>query len=158
MHLARQRIFTFTDWDCKNWEVIFFAFLIRFFSAKRNVCLIEWIMCLIFQSIEKLDLRFNGWKKFMLVFIFNFNPRFNAYSISIPNWNSNSPALFQKVPCGHYNILIFFFLFWPQKVKKNTLKSCSEFLKSTFFSLLPRLPKRPKQIHAPKCGLLTNCI
>ena len=26
-----------------------------------------------------------------------------------------------------------------------TIKSCSEFLKSTFFSLLPWLPKRPKQ-------------
>ena len=27
--------------------------------------------------------------------------------------------------------------FCPQKVEKNTLKSCSEKLKSTFFSLLP---------------------
>ena len=34
------------------------------------------------------------------------------------------------------------FKFWPPKVEKTTLKSCSEFLKSTFFSLLP---KRPKQ-------------
>ena len=31
----------------------------------------------------------------------------------------------------------------PQKVEKTTLKSCSEFLKSTFF--LTALPKRPKQ-------------
>jgi hypothetical protein len=30
--------------------------------------------------------------------------------------------------------------FWPPKVEKNTLKSCSD-----FFSLLPWLPKRPKQ-------------
>ena len=35
--------------------------------------------------------------------------------------------------------------FCPQKVEKITLKSCSEFLKSTFFSLLPWLPKWPKQ-------------
>ena len=35
--------------------------------------------------------------------------------------------------------------FCSQKVEKNTLKSCSEKLKSTFFSLLPWLPKRPKQ-------------
>jgi hypothetical protein len=34
--------------------------------------------------------------------------------------------------------------FCPQKVQKTTLKSCSEKLKSTFFSLLPDLPKRPK--------------
>ena len=33
----------------------------------------------------------------------------------------------------------------PQKVEKNTLKSCSEKLKSTFFPLLSGLPKRPKQ-------------
>ena len=32
----------------------------------------------------------------------------------------------------------------PQKVEKNTLKSCSEKLKSTFFPLLLGLPKRPK--------------
>ena len=31
------------------------------------------------------------------------------------------------------------------KVEKNTLKSCSEKLKSTFFPLLPELPKQPKQ-------------
>ena len=36
----------------------------------------------------------------------------------------------------------FNFFFCPQKVEKTTLKSCSEKLKSTFFSLLP---KRPKQ-------------
>ena len=35
--------------------------------------------------------------------------------------------------------------FWPPKVEKTTLKSCSGFLKSTFFSLLSWLPKRPKQ-------------
>ena len=35
-------------------------------------------------------------------------------------------------------------LFWPPKVRKKNLKSCSEFLKSTFFPLLPWLPKRPK--------------
>ena len=29
------------------------------------------------------------------------------------------------------------FFFYPQKVEKTTLKSCSEKLKSTFFSLLP---------------------
>ena len=33
----------------------------------------------------------------------------------------------------------------PQKVEKTTLKSCSEFLKSTFFPLLPAQPKWPKQ-------------
>ena len=36
-------------------------------------------------------------------------------------------------------------LFCPQKVEKTTLKSWSEKLKSTFFPLLPELPKRPKQ-------------
>ena len=44
---------------------------------------------------------------------------------------------------------IYFFknlsFFCPQKEEKTTLKSCSEKLKSTFFSLLPELPKRPKQ-------------
>jgi hypothetical protein len=35
--------------------------------------------------------------------------------------------------------------FCPQKVEKNTLKSCSEKLKSTFFPLLPAQPKWPKQ-------------
>ena len=33
----------------------------------------------------------------------------------------------------------------PQKVEKNTLKSCSEKLKSTFFHYCPELPKQPKQ-------------
>ena len=36
--------------------------------------------------------------------------------------------------------------FCPQKVEKPTLKSCSQKLKSTFFSLLPAQPKRPKQM------------
>ena len=40
--------------------------------------------------------------------------------------------MFKKISC-------------PQKVGKITLKSCSENLKSTFFSLLPWLPKQPKQ-------------
>ena len=54
---------------------------------------------------------------------------------------------------------IFLSFFCPQKVEKTTLKSCSEKLKSTFFSLLPELPKRPsRRIHVPKCGLQTNCI
>ena len=35
-----------------------------------------------------------------------------------------------------YNIIIIFFFFRPQKVDKTTLKSCSEKLKSTLFSLL----------------------
>ena len=35
--------------------------------------------------------------------------------------------------------------FWPPKVEKTTLKSRSEFLKSTFFSLLSWLPKQPKE-------------
>ena len=35
--------------------------------------------------------------------------------------------------------------FWPQKFEKNTLKWCSENLKSTLFSLLPWLPKPPQQ-------------
>ena len=35
--------------------------------------------------------------------------------------------------------------FCPQKVEKNTLKSCPEKLKSTFFSLLPAQPIQPKQ-------------
>ena len=35
--------------------------------------------------------------------------------------------------------------FLPTKVEKTTLKSCSENLKSTFFSYCPELPKRPKQ-------------
>ena len=39
----------------------------------------------------------------------------------------------------------FKFGFCPQKVEKTNLKSCSEKLKSTFFSLLPAQPKRPKQ-------------
>ena len=40
---------------------------------------------------------------------------------------------------------VFKFLFAHKKLKKITLKNCSEKLKSTFFSLLPELPKRPKQ-------------
>ena len=36
-------------------------------------------------------------------------------------------------------------MFWAQKVEKNTLKSCSEKLKSTFFPSCPELPKWPKQ-------------
>ena len=36
-------------------------------------------------------------------------------------------------------------IFCPQKVEKNTLKSCSEKLKSTFFPYCPDLPKRPNQ-------------
>ena len=40
---------------------------------------------------------------------------------------------------------IFKKFFCPQKVEKTTLKSCSEFLKSTFFPLLPAQPKWPKQ-------------
>jgi hypothetical protein len=32
--------------------------------------------------------------------------------------------------------------FCPQKVETNTLKSCPEKLKSTFFSLLPAQPKK----------------
>jgi len=39
----------------------------------------------------------------------------------------------------------FKFFFCPQKVEKITLKSYAEKLKSTFFPLLPGLPKRPKQ-------------
>ena len=39
----------------------------------------------------------------------------------------------------------FKFFFCPQKVEKTTLKSFSEKLKSTFFSLLPAQPKWPKQ-------------
>ena len=35
-----------------------------------------------------------------------------------------------------------FNFFCPQKVEKNTLKSCPEKLKSTFFSLLPAQPKQ----------------
>jgi len=49
--------------------------------------------------------------------------------------------------------------FCPQKVEKNTLKSCPEKLKSTFFpycQLSPNIPNR--RIHVPKCGLLINCI
>ena len=42
-------------------------------------------------------------------------------------------------------------LFCPQKVEKPTLKSCSEKLKSTFFSLLPGLPKQKN--YFPKSGL-----
>ena len=36
-------------------------------------------------------------------------------------------------------------LFSADEVEKTTLKSCSEKLKSTFFSLLPWLPKQPKK-------------
>ena len=35
--------------------------------------------------------------------------------------------------------------FCPQKVEKTTLKSCSEKLNSTLFSLLPELPNQAKQ-------------
>jgi hypothetical protein len=35
--------------------------------------------------------------------------------------------------------------FCPQKVEKNTHKSCSEKLKSPFFLILPEMPKLPKQ-------------
>ena len=33
-------------------------------------------------------------------------------------------------------------MFWPPKVEKTILKSCSEFLKSTFFPWLPKWPKQ----------------
>ena len=36
-----------------------------------------------------------------------------------------------------------------KKLKKTTLKSCSEKLKSTFFPLLPAQPKWPKQKNSP---------
>ena len=46
------------------------------------------------------------------------------------------------------------------KIRKTTVQSCSEKLKSTFFSLTalsyPNGPNR--RIHVPKCGLQTNCI
>ena len=43
--------------------------------------------------------------------------------------------------------------FCPQKVEITTLKSCSETLKSTFFSFLTG-PFRPnRRIHVPKYGL-----
>ena len=44
-----------------------------------------------------------------------------------------------------YNVFKKNHFFCPQKVGKNTLKSCPEKLKSTFFSLLPAQPKQPKQ-------------
>ena len=44
--------------------------------------------------------------------------------------------------------------FYPQKVEKNTLKSCSEKLKSTFFLTAPSCANGPnRRIHIPKCGL-----
>ena len=50
-------------------------------------------------------------------------------------------------------------IFCPQKVEKTTLKSCSEKLKSTFFSAALSCPNGPnRRIHVPNCGLLTNCI
>jgi hypothetical protein len=36
-------------------------------------------------------------------------------------------------------------LFCPQKVEKTTLKSCSEKLESTFFSLMAAQPKWPQK-------------
>ena len=46
-----------------------------------------------------------------------------------------------------------------KKVGKNTLKSCSEFLKSTFFPYCPDCPNNPnRRVPVPKCGLLTNCM
>ena len=48
--------------------------------------------------------------------------------------------------------------FCPPKVEKTTLKSCSEFLKSTFFPYYPDSPNGPnRRIPVPKFGLLTNC-
>ena len=44
-----------------------------------------------------------------------------------------------------FQIFVGKIFFCPQKVEKTTLKSCSEFLKSTFFPLLPAQPKWPKQ-------------
>ena len=45
---------------------------------------------------------------------------------------------------------------WPLKVEKTTLKSCSEFLKSTFFPLLPWLPVPGKDICSRKKYLLED--
>ena len=42
-------------------------------------------------------------------------------------------------------IYIYIYIFFPQKVEKTTLKSCSEKLKSTFCPYCPELPKRPNQ-------------
>ena len=50
--------------------------------------------------------------------------------------------LVRTLQCFHKN---FNFFFCPQKVEKTTHKSCSEKLKSTFFSLLPAQPKWLKQ-------------
>ena len=41
--------------------------------------------------------------------------------------------------------MLLFSVVAHKKLKKNTLKSCSEKLESTFFSLLPELLRQPKQ-------------
>ena len=50
--------------------------------------------------------------------------------------------------------------FCPQKVEKTTLKSCSEFLESTFFSYCPDYPNGPnRRIDVPKfCPIDQLCI
>ena len=52
--------------------------------------------------------------------------------------------------------LQYFFLNSLQIVEKTTLKSCSEFLKSTFFPYCPNGHNR--RIHVSKCGLSTKCM
>ena len=49
------------------------------------------------------------------------------------------------------------FFFCPQKIEKNTLKTCSEKLKSTFFHYCQHSSNGPnRRIHVQKCGLETN--
>ena len=59
----------------------------------------------------------------------------------------------------HNNSFIKKNFFCPQKVEKNTLKSCPEKLKSIFFPYCQLSPNSPNRgIHVPKWGLLINCI
>ena len=75
----------------------------------------------------------------------------NFWLLHFLDWFYSSSLLFFSINVTYLIIncpvlYFFFFFFAHKKLKKTTLKSCSKFLKSTFFSLLPWLPKRPKVI------------
>ena len=82
------------------------------------------------------------------------------YNFFLPtkSWKNHPQKLLRKTQIHFFPLTAFLcnflvrllrnflkIFFCPQKVEKTTLKSCSEFLKSTFFPLLPAQPKWPKQ-------------
>ena len=95
-------------------------------------CYRQWL----FKAHLCITLKIRIW---VVAYFFNFFKLFQKKKIIKVIWWNFSMWMLK------YFLKNFKIVFCPQKVEKTTLKSCSEFLKSTFFSLLPWLPKRPKQ-------------